>query len=140
MRGSVTPAAASSNGSFRPSWWLAGGHRQTLLGFGLRRRLRWTLPAEDMVVEAGDDLRLLARATGQPGPHADRPALVLIHGLGGSDASAYMVSTGRHAYARGWHVVRMNMRGAGDGEAHCLRLYNAGLDTDLLAVVDAVAR
>jgi predicted alpha/beta-fold hydrolase len=34
----------------------------------------------------------------------------------------------------------MNMRGAGDGEALCARLYNAGLDSDLLAVVDAVSR
>jgi uncharacterized protein len=36
--------------------------------------------------------------------------------------------------------VRMNMRGAGDGEVLCPRLYNAGLDMDLLAVVAAVAR
>src|SRR5258706_1616265 len=34
----------------------------------------------------------------------------------------------------------MNMRGSGDGEALCPRLYNAGLDMDLLAVVAAVAR
>lgn len=123
-----------------PHPWLAGGHRQTLLGYWSRRLLRWTLPAEDLVVDAGEDVRLLARATWQGEPRAERPALVVVHGLGGSDASAYVVSTGRHAFARGWHVVRMNMRGAGDGEALCPRLYNAGLDTDLLAVVDAVAR
>jgi hypothetical protein len=126
---------------FLPSHWLlGGGHRQTLLGFWTRRRLRWTLPSEDLVVEAEEDVRLLARATWQDGPRAERPALVIVHGLGGSDASAYAVSTGRHAFARGWHVVRMNMRGAGDGEALCQHLYNAGLDTDLLAVVAAVAR
>jgi hypothetical protein len=34
----------------------------------------------------------------------------------------------------------MNMRGAGDGEALCPLLYNAGLDTDLLAVLEAMAR
>ena len=33
-------------------------------------------------------------------------------------------------------MVRMNMRGSGDGEQVCPRLYNAGLDGDLL---DAVA-
>jgi hypothetical protein len=135
----LTPSG-STNGFFRPHPWLAGGHRQTLLGFWLRRRLRWTLPTEDVVVDAGDDVRLLLRATWQPGPRPDRPALVIVHGLGGSDASPYAVSTGLHAFARGWHVVRMNMRGAGDGEALCLRLYNAGLDTDVLAAVDAVGR
>ena len=84
-------------------------------------------------------MRLLVRATWQGGPRAERPALVIVHGLGGSDASAYVLSTGRLAYARGWHVVRVNMRGAGDGEALCARLYNAGLDADVLAVVAAVA-
>jgi predicted alpha/beta-fold hydrolase len=33
----------------------------------------------------------------------------------------------------------MNMRGAGDAEALCPRLYNAGLDGDLLAVLAALA-
>ncbi len=129
----------SSNGLFRPHPWLSGGHRQTLLGFWCRRHLIWALPAEDLVVEAGEDVRILVRATWQPGPRADCPALILLHGLGGSDQSPYMLSTGRLAFSRGWHVVRMNMRGAGEGEALCPRLYNAGLDSDLLAVVEAVA-
>jgi hypothetical protein len=128
------------DGLFRPQFWLTGGHRQTLLGYWHRRLLGWPLPAEDLVVDAGDDVRILARATWQPGPREERPALVLLHGLGGSDQSPYLLSTGALAYSRGWHVVRMNMRGAGDGEALCARLYNAGLDTDLLAVVEAVGR
>ena len=43
------------------------------------------------------------------------------------------------AWDRGWNIVRMNMRGAGDSEALCTRLYHAGVDTDLLAVLGAVA-
>ena len=130
---------ARSTDGFDPPAWLAGGHRQTALGYWLRRLLRWTLPAEDLVVEAGPGVRLLLRASWQPGPREDRPALVIVHGLGGSDASAYVVSAGRHAYARGWHVVRMNMRGSGDGFALCPLLYNAGLDADLVATLRAVA-
>jgi uncharacterized protein len=84
-------------------------------------------------------VRLLLRATWQPGAREDRPALLVLHGLGGSDASPYVVSTGRLAWARGWHVVRMNMRGSGDGEALCPLLYNAGLDTDLLAALSALS-
>jgi predicted alpha/beta-fold hydrolase len=98
------------------------------------------LPVSDLPVDAGDGVRLLLRASWQPGRHEDHPALVIVHGLGGSDESSYAVSAGRHAYARGWHVLRMNMRGCGGGEALCPLLYNAGLDTDLLAVVDEVAR
>ena len=106
----------------------------------LRRFLRWPLPVSDLPVDAGEGVRLLLRASWQPGRHEDHPALVVVHGLGGSDASAYGVALGRLAYVRGWHVLRMNMRGCGDGEALCPLLYNAGLDTDLLAVVDEVAR
>ena len=50
---------------FAPARGTAGGHRQTLLGYWHRRRLRWDAPAEDLVVEAGDDVRLLARVSWQ---------------------------------------------------------------------------
>jgi hypothetical protein len=123
---------------FRPFPFSAGGHRQTLLGFWLRRKVVWTPPTEDLVVEVEDDVRLLARASWQPGRRG-RPTVVLVHGLGGCDRAAYALSTGLVAWRDGWNVVRMNMRGAGDGEAHCARLYNAGLDSDLLAVLEAAA-
>lgn len=125
---------------FRPHPLAAGGHRQTILGFWCRRRLRWTLPAEDVVVEAGDGVRLLLRASWQPGRREERPAVVIVHGLGGSDAATYVLALGRHAFARGWHVLRMNLRGAGDSMALCARLYNAGLDSDLVAALEGVAR
>ncbi len=126
--------------NFRPPFWLSGGHRQTLAGYLLRRSLRWSLPTSDLPVDAGDGVRLLLRASWQPGPPAAHPAIVVVHGLGGSDASTYCVSLGRLAYARGFHVLRMNLRGCGDGEALCPLLYDAGLDRDLLAVVDEAAR
>ena len=125
--------------AFRPAPATRGGHRQTLLGFWHRRSLRWQAPADDLVVEAGDDVRLLARVTWQPGPREARPLLVIVHGLGGCDAAGYAVSTGQLAMERGWHVARMNLRGAGDAEALCPRLYNAGLDGDLLALLAALA-
>lgn len=130
---------------FQPAPLATGGHRQTWLGYWRRRWLGFDPPSEDLIVEtrdghSGDAVRLLCRASWQPGPRAAAPALVLVHGLCGSDAASYMHATGRLAYARGWHVLRMNLRGAGDGEALCLRLYNAGLDEDVLAVVQAAAQ
>jgi uncharacterized protein len=124
--------------SFRPRPFLRGGHLQTLLGYWSRRRLRWTLRTEDMVVDAAGGVRVLLRASWQE-DRAARPTLVLVHGLGGDDRSTYSIATGRVAWDRGWNVVRMNMRGAGDSEALCARLYHAGVDTDLLAALDAVA-
>ena len=123
---------------FDPPRWSRGGHRQTLLGYYARRNLRWTAPAEDMLIEAGAEVRLLLRASWQANRER-HPTVILVHGLGGSDRSGYAISTGLFAYRTGWNVVRMNMRGAGDSESICPRLYNAGLDADLLAVLAAVA-
>ena len=124
---------------FAPAWGTRGGHRQTLLGYWFRRDLRWEAAVEDLVVDAGEDVRLLARVTWIEGRRDERPLLVIVHGLGGCDAAGYAVAIGRLALSRGWHVARMNMRGAGDAEALCPRLYNAGLDGDLVAVLAALA-
>lgn len=87
----------------------------------------------------GSEARLLVRVTWQPGRREDNPLVVLIHGLGGSDRATYVVSTGRLAWTRGFHVARMNLRGAGDSEEANPRFYNAGLDTDVLAVLEHLA-
>jgi len=89
------------------------------------------------VIDAGEDVRLLARASWQPG--RDHPALLLVHGLEGSDASSYALATGLHAWRHGWHVIRLNLRGAGESTSLCPRIYNAGLEGDLLAAARAVA-
>jgi hypothetical protein len=130
---------AGKAAAFRPWRWTVGGHRQTLLGYWARSGLGWPHAAEDVVLHVERDVRLLLRATWQRGPRAARPALLIVHGLGGSDRSPYVLATGRLAWARGWHVVRANLRGAGDSETLCPRLYNAGLDGDLVAIVDALA-
>lgn len=144
---SVTAGALAAPGTFEPlgrpfepSWWTRGGHRQTLLGFWYRRQVRWERPAEDLLADVGDGVRLLLRASWQPGPREARPALLLIHGLGGWDQAAYGLCTGDLAYRLGWHVVRMNMRGAGDSARLYAGLYNAGLDVDLVAALGMVAR
>jgi predicted alpha/beta-fold hydrolase len=95
----------------------------------------WDVPTSDLVVESSDGARLLVRASFQEGDPARSPGLVLLHGLGGSDASGYLLATGLLAHAAGYHVFRMNMRGAGDSFSLCPHLYNAGLDVDLVAVL-----
>ncbi len=122
---------------FRPFALLPGGHLQTVGGHLLRAALRWRLPTEDIVVEAGDGVRILLRASWQP--EKDRPALLVIHGLEGCDRSPNVISIGTLAYRAGWHVVRMNLRGCGDSLPLCPRLYNAGMTSDLVAVFQWLA-
>ncbi len=123
---------------FRPFPLLPGGHLQTIGAHLLRAALRWRLPTEDVVVEAGEGVRILLRASWRP--EKDRPALLLIHGLEGCDRSPNVISAGTLAYRSGWHVVRMNLRGCGDSLPLCPRLYNAGMTSDLVAVFHWLAR
>jgi predicted alpha/beta-fold hydrolase len=122
---------------FAPRSWQRGGHVQTLLGFAYRRKLDWPHPVEDVIVEGGEDVRLLLR-TSFHDQDPQRPTVVLLHGLGGWDAASYGLATGQLAWSRGWNVVRMNMRGAGGGATICPRLYHAGLDCDLLSVLSVL--
>ncbi len=122
---------------FRPFPFLGGGHLQTIGGHLLRASLRWRLPAEDVVVDAPEGIRILLRASWQA--EKQRPALLLVHGLEGCDGSPTVVSAGTLAYRAGFHVVRMNLRGCGDSLSLCPRLYNAGMTSDLLEVMKWLA-
>lgn len=123
---------------FRPYPLTSGGHRQTLLGDWIRKPLRWSPPTEDLIVSVDDEVRILTRASWQPGRREARPALILIHGMGGSSERGYLFSTGLMAWRYGWHVIRMNMRGCGEGSRIFPGLYHSGLDVDLVAVLNAV--
>jgi predicted alpha/beta-fold hydrolase len=132
-------SAGSPLTPFDPPWFTRGGHLQTALGLFRRRNLRWPHQVEDLIVESEPGIRILARATFQPGDRAKAPALILLHGMAGSDLSTQILAMGLHAYAAGYHVVRANMRGAGRSFEICPRLYNAGLEGDLIAVARRVA-
>ncbi len=129
----------ASNDPFRPPPLLTGGHRQTLAGHVARTHLSWRERTEDAVVTASGEIKLLLRISWQNGTRADRPAVLLVHGLEGCDASGYVLSTGELAYRAGCHVIRMNLRGCGDSLRLCPVLYNAGVSHDLLAVMQWVS-
>ncbi|MEE2677930.1 MAG: alpha/beta fold hydrolase [Myxococcota bacterium] len=60
-----------------------------------------------------------------------REAVVLVHGLGGSSESHYMVSSARYWLDRGHAVARINLRGAGASGESCRLSYHAGRSGDL---------
>lgn len=64
--------------------------------------------------------------------------IVLVHGLGGSHNSSYMIRLSRKFYQKGFKVVRVNLRGCGSGIGLSKKPYNAGNSEDLLKVLDAL--
>jgi len=70
---------------------------------------------------------------------ADRikhPTLVMWHGMEGSTASAYMLTTAEKAFRAGFNVVRVNFRNCGGTEHLSPTLYHGGLSADLRVVID----
>jgi predicted alpha/beta-fold hydrolase len=115
----------------RAPWW--GPDLQTLrntlrpprLPADAGGRERLVLPLSD---GSGDALSgLLERPLGPE----KRPLAVLIHGLGGTEDSAYMKVSSAHLRARGHAVLRLNLRGAGPSRALCRLQYHAGRSEDL---------
>ena len=65
-------------------------------------------------------------------PAGARTLLVVVHGLGGSVASSYMIRAAQAAAADGLATLRLNLRGAPrDGED----IHHAGLTADLVAAL-----
>jgi predicted alpha/beta-fold hydrolase len=91
----------------------------------------------EMPLSDGSGDRLLATLN-RPTPPApaQRPLVVLIHGLSGCEQSFYMLKTAHHLLGLGYPVLRLNLRGAGPSRPFCRFQYHAGRTEDL---ADALA-
>ena len=120
---------------FEPHPWLRGGHSQTIVGRylgGSRQRLVGS-PRE---VPLADGDRLVIRESVPSRWEPPRPTALLVHGLAGSADASYVVRVGRRLSALGVRVVRVNLRGAGEGFGLARGIYHAGRSDDLRQVVD----
>lgn len=113
---------------------LPGGHLQSIVPTLWPRRPssdRW----EPRIVRLGEHDALLTKL--HPGGAAG--SLVLVHGLGGSAESGYLVALTAAARARGLTVLRVNLRSSGGSERLSRTLPNAGRSDDLGAVLEVLA-
>jgi uncharacterized protein len=132
------PAAALHALDFAPfkaraPWF--GADLQTLRNT-LRRRPSETVPhGREVLLRLGDGEALIGHY------HAadiHRPLVVLIHGLSGSAASDYIVTSARHLLALGYPVLRLDLRGAGASQRVSTGRYHAGRSEDLAAALRAL--
>jgi uncharacterized protein len=70
----------------------------------------------------------------------ERTAVVLVHGVGGSAESSYVRRAAVALYRAGFHVVRLDLRGAGDSIPDAPLLYHAGLVEDPAVALEAVSK
>ncbi len=94
-------------------------------------------PSRHFRTEARDPSLGTVRLTGRfSSPPEARTLVLLVHGLGGSAASSYMMLAARAAHDAGMATLRLNLRGADrSGEDY----YHAGLTSDLKAALGSAA-
>lgn len=132
---------------FRPHPLVRGGHLQTIVGSHLpgpsvngATLHRVPLPDGDAIALHNDAGETRDAGGAGDGGLSDRNVIVLVHGLGGSHESGYMVRCSAKLRAAGARVFRMDLRGCGAGIGLARHPLHAGRSEDLAAVIDYVRR
>lgn len=100
-----------------------------------RFRARDRTEDEARLFQVEADSKVLARIRWQAN-RAERPTLVIWHGMEGSSKSGYMLTTAGKAFRAGFNVIRMSFRNCGETESLTPKLYHGGLTEDLRVVID----
>ena len=140
------PREINGNPVFEPPAWLRGPHTQSMLGstflrrFGLSSRIRNLLDSsQEMILECGDGVRLLAHQSPPREPRSRR-SVVLIHGWEGSAESIYVLSAAARLWENGWRVVRLNLRDHGDSHHLNEELFHSCRLDEVLGAVGAIQK
>jgi predicted alpha/beta-fold hydrolase len=133
----INPQWVSRLAGFRPAWWMPGGHAQTLsAAFWTGHNAPEKGVARPIALPDGDALVAMDDCPSQWKP--GDPALLMMHGLGGSARNSLLVRVSLKLTERGVRVFRLNLRGCGTGAGLARLPYNAGRSGDLKAAVNAV--
>jgi predicted alpha/beta-fold hydrolase len=123
---------------FAPHPLLKNAHVMTVAAALWRRTFSLPQP-EDRLFAVDAESKILGHCHWQDGKRRDAPVIVLVHGLEGSSDSGYMKGIGEKAWARGFHVVRLNQRNCGGTELLTPTLYNSGMSNDYREVLEELA-
>lgn len=142
----LTLAPHISFPAFRPAWYAPGGHVQTILGNFLRRdRPSPILTPHVVPLGDGDGLVLhIAEPTAEAIERAERTqkrrvpkaGVLLMHGLGGTHQSAYVLRAAQKLLERGYWVAAIDHRGCGMGLNHAKHVTHAGRSGDVGTAID----
>lgn len=94
----------------------------------------------EMLVDIGNGDQLSCQVSIPTKWKVNDKTIVLIHGLGGSHDSRYMVRMSRKLYDKDYKVVRVNLRGSGTGKGLSKLPYNAGNSQDVLKVLQVLKK
>lgn len=116
---------------FKPARWLKNKHGQTLYRT-LTAKLQVAADFYERIELPDGDFIDLVWSTSNLNPHT--PLIILLHGLGGSESSAYVASLFNAFNQSGCRAVLMNLRGA-NGPNRLPRSYHGGDTADFAYVL-----
>jgi hypothetical protein len=119
---------------FAPHRLLRNGDLMTVVPAFLRRRFPRLPPGKPRLFDVEQGTQLSGHCNWQAEPQK-HPTLLLVHGLEGSNASAYILGCAEKAFVAGFNVIRMNQRNCGGTERLTSTLYHSGRSDDFRAVV-----
>jgi hypothetical protein len=139
--GAVTPNGGTIREvTMRPTWWLPGGHLQTIAcGWWPVRDEPGDALRQVITLPDGDQLTVYANPPPGGVGRGDVGAnltVLLMPGLCGDHRSGLIRRLTTRLLADGVSVLRMNHRGCGEETILARRPYHAGRTEDLLAVID----
>lgn len=118
-------------GGFKPAWWCANPHLQTLWTRLVRYHPHPSLFRERVELDDGDFIDLdWVNFTAH-----DQPIVLVIHGLEGSTQSPYALGLLGAIEKRGWRGVVMNLRGCSGEDNRLPRAYHSGDSADVNTIV-----
>lgn len=118
--------------AFKPAWWLANPHLQTLWPTLTKRNVSVPYTKERFNLSDGDFVELFWHG------NLNGPILLLLHGLEGNAQSHYICGLAREMVKRGWRVVVMEFRGCSLEPNYLPRRYHSGDTEDLEQVLLAI--
>lgn len=125
---------------FQERWPWIGGDLQTLRNRISHRAPDFSpYPAERLSLAMTDGTGdCLAAILNRPRKDTGKPAIVLVHGLTGSEDSRNIQTSAAYHLSRGHPAVRLNLRGAGPSCGRCKDHYHAGRSQDLRDAIAAL--
>lgn len=133
----TAPTTPVNNKPFSGSWWLPGGHAQTLWPTFMRR-VPIATRTQRLELADGDFVRLdwvgETDATAQPN---GKPIVIVMPGLQGTIKSSYVRRILRACEMLGWRGVLLNHRGCGEPN-RLPQSYHCGHTRDLAELVEGL--
>ncbi|MDA3921011.1 MAG: hydrolase [Salinisphaera sp.] len=121
---------------FVPAFWLRNAHAQTVFASKFRPAPELAVDCERIELDDGDFLDLSWLPEREAGP-ADRPVVIVLHGLNGSLESKYARGLLRQVQACDARGLLMHFRGASKPN-RLARSYHSGDTADFSQVVDLI--